>query len=234
MPFWPWRGSTVICTWPRMASLSKSEYTRPPWVPAKLARWMRFSVGRRRARPIRRCSPAWRWQGQTARGQVARWSNGPQPLAPLPQAGEGSPEDDGILAAEEIGVQNLDGVEIVVLSACESGLGKQASGEGVLGLQRSFQSAGARSVVASLWSVDDAATKTLMVAFYRNLWEKKLPELEASAPGPVDDAARVRREGGNVAGAGTGAARRSDPREGTYPQDRIAFALVLGLVRPQW
>ena len=103
----------------------------------------------------------------------------PSTSAPLPQAGEGSPEDDGILAAEEIGVQNLDGVEIVVLSACESGLGKQASGEGVLGLQRSFQSAGARSVVASLWSVDDAATKTLMVAFYRNLWEKKLPKLEA-------------------------------------------------------
>jgi CHAT domain-containing protein len=101
------------------------------------------------------------------------------PPAPLPQSLEGRQEDDGILAAEEIGVQNLDGVEIVVLSACESGLGKQASGEGVLGLQRSFQSAGARSVVASLWSVDDAATKSLMVAFYTNLWEKKLPKLEA-------------------------------------------------------
>jgi CHAT domain-containing protein len=103
----------------------------------------------------------------------------PSPSATLPQAGEANQEDDGILAAEEIGVQNLDGVEIVVLSACESGLGKQASGEGVLGLQRSFQSAGARSVVASLWSVDDEATKTLMVAFYRNLWERKLPKLEA-------------------------------------------------------
>ena len=101
------------------------------------------------------------------------------PPAPLPQALEGRQEDDGILAAEEIGVQNLNGVEIVVLSACQSGLGKQASGEGVLGLQRSFQSAGARSVVASLWSVDDAATKSLMVEFYKNLWEKKLPKLEA-------------------------------------------------------
>ena len=99
----------------------------------------------------------------------------PSPPAPLPQ-GEGS---DGILTAEEIGTQNLDGVQIVVLSACESGLGKQASGEGLLGLQRAFQSAGARSVVASLWSVDDAATKTLMLAFYTNLWEKKLPKLEA-------------------------------------------------------
>jgi CHAT domain-containing protein len=99
----------------------------------------------------------------------------PSPFAQLPE-GEGS---EGILTAEEIGTQNLDGVQIVVLSACESGLGKQASGEGLLGLQRSFQSAGARSVVASLWSVDDAATKALMVAFYTNLWEKKLPKLEA-------------------------------------------------------
>jgi CHAT domain-containing protein/Tfp pilus assembly protein PilF len=114
----------------------------------------------------------------------------PSPPAPLPE-GEGSklssppaylPDgkgSEGILTAEEIGTQNLDGVQIVVLSACESGLGKQASGEGLLGLQRSFQSAGARSVVASLWSVDDAATKALMVAFYTNLWEKKMPKLAA-------------------------------------------------------
>jgi CHAT domain-containing protein/Tfp pilus assembly protein PilF len=104
----------------------------------------------------------------------------PSPPAPLPKR-EGSQEtvNDGILTAEEIGTQNLDGVEVVVLSACESGLGKQAAGEGVLGLQRSFQSAGARTVVASLWPVDDAATKALMVAFYANLWQKKLPKREA-------------------------------------------------------
>ena len=94
-------------------------------------------------------------------------------------ASEPTDGNEGILTAEEIGTQNLDGVQIVVLSACESGLGKQASGEGLLGLQRSFQSAGARTVAASLWPVDDAATKTLMVAFYTNLWEKKLSKLEA-------------------------------------------------------
>ena len=66
-----------------------------------------------------------------------------------------------------------------MLSACETGLGKQSSGEGLLGLQRAFQFAGARTVVASLWQVDDAATRDLMTRFYHNLWHKKLGKLEA-------------------------------------------------------
>ncbi len=100
----------------------------------------------------------------------------PSPPAPLPSTGEGS---DGILTAEEIGTQNLDGVQLVVLSACDSGLGQQASGEGLLGLQRSFQSAGARNVVASLWPVDDQATSALMRVFYTKLWKENKPPLEA-------------------------------------------------------
>jgi tetratricopeptide (TPR) repeat protein len=94
-------------------------------------------------------------------------------------AGETADGNEGILTAEEIGTQNLDGVELVVLSACESGLGKQASGEGLLGLQRSFQSAGARNVVASLWPVDDQATCALMKVFYTELWKENKPPLEA-------------------------------------------------------
>jgi CHAT domain-containing protein/tetratricopeptide (TPR) repeat protein len=87
--------------------------------------------------------------------------------------------DDGIATAEEIGTLNLEGVELVMLSACETGLGETAGGEGLVGLQRAFQSASARTVVASLWEVDDKATRTLMIEFYKNLWEKKLGKLEA-------------------------------------------------------
>jgi CHAT domain-containing protein len=58
-------------------------------------------------------------------------------------------------------------------------LGNVAGGEGVLGLQRAFQSAGAQTLVTSLWKVDDAATAVLMDEFYANLWHKKLPKLDA-------------------------------------------------------
>jgi CHAT domain-containing protein len=87
--------------------------------------------------------------------------------------------DDGILTAEEVAELELSGAELVVLSACETGLGDVAGGEGVFGLQRAFGLAGARAVIASLWKVDDAATLLLMEEFYANLWQKKLPKLEA-------------------------------------------------------
>jgi CHAT domain-containing protein len=75
----------------------------------------------------------------------------------------------GYLNADEIAFLPLDGTELVVLSACETNLGETAGGEGLLGLQRGFQISGARSVVASLWKVNDTATMQLMTQFYKNL-----------------------------------------------------------------
>jgi CHAT domain-containing protein len=97
----------------------------------------------------------------------------------LAGANEPTDADDGILTAEEVGSLNLSGVDLAVLSACETGLGETAGGEGLIGLQRAFQVAGTRTVVASLWSVPDQATKRLMVRFYENLWKRKLPKGEA-------------------------------------------------------
>ena len=82
-------------------------------------------------------------------------------------------EEDGILTALEVSEMDLSGLELAVLSACETGLGQEASGEGLLGLQRTFQVAGTRSVVASLWKVPDRATQALMAEFYRVAWDRK-------------------------------------------------------------
>ena len=86
-----------------------------------------------------------------------------------------SGRDDGILTALEVAELDLAKVELAVLSACETGLGEVAGGEGLLGLQRAFQVAGARAVVASLWKVPDIQTQNLMARFYENLWRKGLP-----------------------------------------------------------
>lgn len=78
----------------------------------------------------------------------------------------GPGEDDGILTAEEIAAINLEGLEWAVLSACDTGLGEIKSGEGVLGLRRAFQIAGARTVIMSLWPVEDNSAEEWMTALY--------------------------------------------------------------------
>lgn len=73
----------------------------------------------------------------------------------------------------------LENLELVTLSACETGLGELTGGEGVFGLQRAFHLGGAQNVVASLWNVHDAATAALMTKFYHELWINKRPPIEA-------------------------------------------------------
>lgn len=88
--------------------------------------------------------------------------------------GEQIPEgiEDGILTANEISRLDLRGTDLVVLSACNTGMGDITS-DGVAGLQRGFKLAGVKSILMSLWKVDDAATCMLMTQFYRNLLSGK-------------------------------------------------------------
>jgi CHAT domain-containing protein/Tfp pilus assembly protein PilF len=95
------------------------------------------------------------------------------------RAAAGPDEDDGLLTAEEVSALNLEGVEWAVLSACDTGLGEVKAGEGVFGLRRAFQVAGVRTVIMSLWPVDDQATRIWMRALYQGRLQKKLSTADA-------------------------------------------------------
>jgi CHAT domain-containing protein len=97
-------------------------------------------------------------------GAQQAWSTGKAP----------ENREDGILTAYEISQMNLSNTELVVLSACETGLGDIEGNEGVYGLQRAFKIAGAKYLLMSLWKVNDQSTHELMTDFYQQWLEKGL------------------------------------------------------------
>jgi CHAT domain-containing protein len=103
---------------------------------------------------------------------------------------KGQPQN-GFIQIRDIYDLDLN-ADMVVLSACQTGLGKDVKGEGVTGLARAFMSAGARRVVASLWKVDDDATAELMTDFYRHLLKEKMTPSAALRAAQLEIAAQRR------------------------------------------
>ncbi len=121
-----------------------------------------------------------------------RWRENPLLLSGFALAGANrreevkAGEDDGILTAQEIAALDLTGVEWVVLSGCDTGLGPVVPTEGVVGLGRAIRVAGARAAILSLWPVDDEATRLFMRSLYDAHFRRGLPTSAA-----VRDAART-------------------------------------------
>jgi CHAT domain-containing protein len=119
---------------------------------------------------------------RTLRGErVGAGALSPMVMTGLVFAGANRPDTPGrgIVTGEALVDLDLSGLQLAVLSACETGLGDVAGGEGTFGLQRAFHLAGTRDVVASLWQVPDRPTAALMAVFYRNLWDKGMPPIES-------------------------------------------------------
>ncbi len=118
--------------------------------------------------------------GLVKRSQPATRAENPLLLSGLALAGANqrrvakTTEDDGILTAEEVSSLNLSGVQWAVLSACNTGVGQITANEGVFGLRRAFQIAGARTVVMSLWPVEDRATRAWMKALYEARFKRDM------------------------------------------------------------
>jgi CHAT domain-containing protein len=103
--------------------------------------------------------------------------------------------DDGVLTAYEASQINLEGTELVVLSACETGLGKELNSDGVFGLRRALQEVGAQAVMMSMWSVPDRETQELMALFYAK-WLSGLDKPEALRQAQLEERMVVQKRYG--------------------------------------
>jgi CHAT domain-containing protein len=105
--------------------------------------------------------------------------------------------DDGILTGMEVAGLDLWGTKLVVLSACETGIGDVKQGEGVMGLRRAFLLAGARRVLATLWKVPDEQTEELMTDFVKR-WQAGTPAVKALREAQLAMIERLRKEKGQA------------------------------------
>jgi CHAT domain-containing protein len=110
----------------------------------------------------------------------------------------GPDEEDGILTAEEIAALDLSGVTLAVLSACDTGSGKIKNGEGVFGLRRAFRIAGVRTLITSLWGVEDKDARNWMRAFYEAHFRKKLQTAEAVREASLEVLQELRKKKKNT------------------------------------
>jgi CHAT domain-containing protein/tetratricopeptide (TPR) repeat protein len=173
------------------------------------------------------------WRGE----RIGRSVHSPMVMTGLVCAGANNPKTAGrgIVTGEQLIDLDLSGLELAVLSACETGLGDTAGGEGVYGLQRAFHYAGTRDVVASLWKVPDRSTAALMALFYRNLWTQNLGPMEALRqaqleiyrnPGKVPELAKGFRGKFEEVPGSVGEAEGAPTKDGkAHPLFWAAFAL---------
>jgi CHAT domain-containing protein/tetratricopeptide (TPR) repeat protein len=129
------------------------------------------------------------------------------------------------LTALDASELDLRGVDLITLSACDTARGAMMVGQGVLGLQRSLQVAGAKTVVASLWSVQDESTALIMAEFYRNLWERNLPKGEALRQAQLKMLRGELRPRGSEPGDGRGLRRPAPAASYSEPYYWAAFVL---------